>query len=152
MPCLNQLRLIELDDILWVTLLEILPIEIQIQSDCFWPGKFGNHPINLDEILISIEATHHWLIFKLTSTWQDGLKLLQHPNHHWHCSTSAKPRSALCFISLIKSLNLAGLREDFAVKSSTFQSLLIVKVPITICTLCTATNLSQISSLFYLSD
>ena len=76
MPCLNQLRLIELDDLLWVTLLEILPIEIQIQSDCFWPGKFGNQPINLDEILISIEATHHWLIFKLTSTWQDGLKLL----------------------------------------------------------------------------
>ena len=57
MPCLNQSRLIELEFLPIEN--EFLPIEIQIQSDCFWPGKFGNQPINLDERLISIEATHH---------------------------------------------------------------------------------------------
>ena len=57
MPCLNQSRLIELEFLPIEN--EFLPIEIRIQSDCFWPGKFGNQPINLEETLISIEATHH---------------------------------------------------------------------------------------------
>ncbi len=52
------------------------------------------------------------------------------------CIAQLQPRSALCFISLIKFLNLAGLFEYFAFISSTFQILVlfIVEVPITICT------------------
>jgi hypothetical protein len=36
------------------------------------------------------------------------------------------PRSALCFISLIKSLNLAGLLQYLVITSLTFQLLLII--------------------------
>ena len=47
----------------------------------------------------------------------------QHPNHHLRFSTSAKRRTALSFIYLIKFLNLAGWLEYFAVIASTFQLL-----------------------------
>ena len=76
--------------------------------------------------------------------WQDCLNILQshprhsitadcrRPNHQLHCSISAMPRSALCFyLSDCLALSLAGLLEYFVVTSSTFQSLLIVEVPIT---------------------
>ena len=45
------------------------------------------------------------------------------------CTAQPQSRSAFCFISLIKFLNLAGVLELFSVTSSTFQSLL--QVPIT---------------------
>ena len=47
------------------------------------------------------------------------------------CTAQLQERSALCFISLIKSLNFAGLLEYFTVICS---SLLKVDVPVTICT------------------
>ncbi len=50
------------------------------------------------------------------------------------CTAQLQGRSALCFISLIKSLNFAGLLEYIAVISSIFQSLLKVDIPVTICT------------------
>ena len=52
------------------------------------------------------------------------------------CTALFQARSALCFISLIKSLNFAGLLEYFVIISLTFQSLLNLKVnvPVTICT------------------
>jgi hypothetical protein len=45
-----------------------------------------------------------------------------------------RPDQLFVFISLIQSLNFAGLFEYFAVISSTFYSLLKVNVPVTICT------------------
>jgi hypothetical protein len=66
------------------------------------------------------------------------------------CTAQPQPRSALCFISLIKSLNLAGLLEYFAVTFSTFQSLIIVNVPITICQCAAQLQLSP-DQLFVLS-
>ncbi len=76
---------------------------------------------------------HHWLIFKLgRNAWIICSHILDIPITS-RC-TAQQPRSALCFISLNKSLNLAGLLEYFAFISLRFQSLLIVEVPITICT------------------
>ncbi len=50
------------------------------------------------------------------------------------CTAQLQARSALCFVSLIKSLNFAELLEYFAVISSIFWSLLKVDVPVIICT------------------
>jgi hypothetical protein len=47
------------------------------------------------------------------------------------CTAQLQERSALCFISLIKSLNFAGLLEYF---TAICLSLLKVDVPVTICT------------------
>ncbi len=81
---------------------------------------------------------HHWLIFDLgRSAWIICSHILNtpitsgRPNHHLHCSAST--RWALCFISLIKSLNLAGLLQYLVVTSLTFQLLLTIN----------ATNWSQ---------
>jgi hypothetical protein len=51
------------------------------------------------------------------------------------CTAQLQARSDLCFISLIKSLNFAGLLEYLTVISLIiFKSLLKVDVPVTICT------------------
>ncbi len=66
---------------------------------------------------------HHWLIFELgRNAWIICSHILNTPITSW-CTAQLQSRSALCFISPIKSLNLAGLLEYFALISLTFQSL-----------------------------
>ncbi len=83
---------------------------------------------------LELSWLHHWLIFKLgRNAWIICSHILDIPITS-RCTAQLQPRSALCFISLNNSLNLARLLEYFAFISLRFQSLLIVEVPITICT------------------